>query len=57
MQKTDEVVARAFALVAQSKALRERHDKERKEIYGRIEIANLRKPHVPKGIQLPLNLQ
>lgn len=57
MQRTDEVVARALAAVAASKALRERHDRERKAVYGRIELAALRKPSVPKGVQLRLNLQ
>jgi uncharacterized protein YdaU (DUF1376 family) len=57
MQRTDEVVARALAAVAASKALRERHDRERKAVYGRIELATLRKPSVPKGVQLRLNLQ
>lgn len=56
MQRTDEVVARALAAVAASKALRERHDQQRREIYTRIELASLRTPNVPKGIQLPLNL-
>jgi hypothetical protein len=56
MQRTDEVVARALAAVAASKALRERNDQQRREIYSRIDLASLRTPNVPKGIQLPLNL-
>jgi hypothetical protein len=56
MQRTDEVITRALAAVAASKALRERHDQQRREIYGRIELASLRTPNVPKGIQLSLNL-
>jgi hypothetical protein len=57
MQKTEDVVARALAVVAASKALRERQDRQRREIYGRIEIAIMKKPTLPKGTQLPLNLQ
>ncbi len=56
MQRTDEVVARALAAVAASRALREKHDRERREIYGRIELASLRTPSIPKGVQLPLKL-
>jgi hypothetical protein len=56
MQRTDEVVARALAAVAASKALRERQEQQRREIYGRIELASLREPRIPKGIQLSLKL-
>lgn len=55
--KANEVASRALAAVAASKALRERQDRERREIYGRIELASLRKPNVPKGVQLRLDLQ
>jgi hypothetical protein len=57
MHRTDEVVARALAIVAASKAMRERHEQQRREIYGRIDLASLRTPYIPKGIQLPLKLQ
>jgi len=57
MHKTEDVVARALAGVAASKALRERQERQRREIYGRIELAILKKPNLPKGTQLPLNLQ
>ncbi|WJH38397.1 hypothetical protein N7E02_07100 (plasmid) [Aliirhizobium terrae] len=57
MNRADEVVARALALVAASRALREKQERQRKETYERVQIASLRKPNIPKGIQLPLNLQ
>ena len=57
MNRTDEVVARAMAVVAASRALRERQEKQRKEIYDRVQIAALRKPVIPKGVQLRLPLQ
>jgi hypothetical protein len=57
MHKTEEVVARALSVVAASKALRERQEQQRREIYGRIELASLKKPYIPKGVQLPLKLQ
>lgn len=57
MKRADEVAERALALVAASRALRERQDKERWEIYERIQISVMRKPNIPKGIQLRLNLQ
>lgn len=57
MKRADEVAERALALVAASRALRERQDKERREIYERIQISVMRKPNIPKGIQLRLNLQ
>ncbi|MDE1156968.1 MAG: hypothetical protein PW791_01605 [Neorhizobium sp.] len=57
MHKTEDVVARALAVVAASKALRERQDRQRREVYGRIELAIMKKPNLPKGTQLPLNLQ
>lgn len=57
MNRTAEVVARALALVAASRALREKQERQRKETYERVQIASLRKPNIPTGIQLPLNLQ
>ncbi len=57
MKRAEEVAERALALVAASRALRERHDKERKEVYERVQIASMPRPTIPKGIQLRLNLQ
>ncbi|AYD00849.1 hypothetical protein [Neorhizobium sp. NCHU2750] len=57
MKRADEVAERALALVAASRALRERQDRQRREIYERVQIATLRRPNIPKGIQLRLNLQ
>ena len=57
MHRTDEVVARALSVVAASRTLRERQEQQRREIYGRIELATLKTPYIPKGIQLPLKLQ
>ena len=57
MTRTDEVVERAMALVAASRALRERQEQHRKQVYEKVQIAALRKPNIPKGIQLRLNLQ
>lgn len=57
MNRTDEIVERALALVAASRAQRERHDQQRREVYERVQIAALRKPNIPKGVQLRLNLQ
>jgi hypothetical protein len=57
MNRTDEVVSRALAVVAASRALREKQEKQRREVYERVQIASLKRPTVPKGIQLRLNLQ
>ncbi len=57
MSRTDEVVSRALAVVAASRALREKHEKHRREVYKRVQIASLKRPSIPKGIQLRLNLQ
>jgi hypothetical protein len=57
MKRANEVAERALALVAASRALRERQDRQRREIYERVKITALRKPNIPKGIQLRLNLQ
>jgi hypothetical protein len=56
MNRTDEVVARALAVVAASRALREKQERQRKEVYERVQIASLRKPYIPKGMQMPLDL-
>jgi hypothetical protein len=57
MNRADEVAERALALVAASRALRERQEQQRREVYERVQIAALRKPTLPKGMQLRLNLQ
>ena len=57
MTRADEVVERAMALVAASRALRERQEQQRKQVYEKVQIAALRKPNIPKGVQLRLNLQ
>jgi hypothetical protein len=57
MNRTDEVVERAMAVVAASKARRERQEQQRKQVYERVQIESLRKPNIPKGIQLRLSLQ
>lgn len=57
MDRTQLVVERAMAVVAASRARRERQDRERKEAFERIQIAMLKRPtRIPKGIQLPLDL-
>lgn len=57
MNRADEVVERALAAVAASRARRERYDRERADAYSRIQVAMLKKPtYIPKGIQLPLDL-
>jgi hypothetical protein len=56
MSRTDEVVARALAVVAASRALREKQERQRKEVYERVQIASLRKPYIPRGMQMPLDL-
>ncbi|MBU1314639.1 MULTISPECIES: hypothetical protein [Pseudorhizobium] len=56
MNRTEDVVERALAAVAASKARRERHERERKAAYSRIQVAMLKKPVIPKGMQIPLEL-
>lgn len=57
MNRAEDVVERALAAVAASKARRERYERERKEAFSRIEIAILKKPtYIPKGVQMPLDL-
>jgi hypothetical protein len=55
-QRTDSV-ERTLAMIQASRALRERQAERRRETFSRIELANLRKPNIPKGVQLRLNLQ
>jgi hypothetical protein len=57
MNRADEVVNRAMNIVTASRALRERQAQQRKQIYEKIQVESLRKPSIPKGIQLRLNLQ
>lgn len=57
MDRTEEVIERAMAAVAASRARRERQELERKQVFERIQIAMLKRPTLPKGIQMPLNLQ
>ena len=57
MRRTDEVVERALAVVAASRALRERQEQQRKQVYEKVQISTLRRPNIPKGMQLRLNLQ
>lgn len=57
MSRTEQVIERAMAAVAAARAAREADEKRRRETFQRVQIANLRKPTVPKGIQLPLDLR
>lgn len=56
MNRTEDVVERALAAVAASKACRERHERQREAAYSRIQIAMLKKPVIPKGMQILLEL-
>ena len=56
MTRTEQVIERAMAAVAAARAAREADEKRRRETFQRVQIANLRRPTVPKGIQLPLDL-
>ena len=57
MDRADEVVERALAAVAASKARRERYEYERKSAFQRIELAMLKKPtNIPRGVQMRLDL-
>ena len=57
MDKQNEAVERALRMVEASRALRERQAERRRETFGRIELASLRKPSLPKGFQMRLDLQ
>jgi hypothetical protein len=57
MNRADEIIAKAMSVVAASRALREKQERQRKEVYERVQIASLRKPTIPKGIQLRLDIQ
>jgi len=57
MNRTEEVVERALAAVAASKARRERYERERKSTFQRIQLAMLKKPtNIPRGVQMLLDL-
>ncbi|EUC00718.1 hypothetical protein PMI07_004004 [Rhizobium sp. CF080] len=56
MSRTEQVIERAMAAVAASRALREAEAQRRQETFQKIQIANQRRPNIPKGIQLPLDL-
>jgi hypothetical protein len=56
MSRTEQVIERAMAAVAASRALREAEAQRRRETFQKIQIANQRRPNIPKGIQLPLDL-
>ncbi len=57
MNRTEEVIERAMAAVAASRARRERQERERRQVFERIQVAMLKRPTLPKGVQIPLNLQ
>ena len=57
MNRTEDVIERAMAAVAASRTRRERQERERKQAFERIQVAMLKRPTLPKGIQIPLNLQ
>ncbi|KEQ05941.1 MULTISPECIES: hypothetical protein [Pseudorhizobium] len=56
MNRTEEVIERAMAAVAASRARRERQERERKQAFERIQIAMLKRPTLPKGIQVQMRL-
>ncbi|MGK6314488.1 hypothetical protein [Neorhizobium sp. DT-125] len=56
MTRAEQVIERAMTAVAASRAIREAEAKRRRETFQKIQIANQRRPNVPKGIQLPLDL-
>lgn len=56
MTRTEQVIERAMATVAAAREAREAEKRRRQETFRKIELANMRRPNVPKGIQLPLDL-
>ncbi|MDM9626288.1 hypothetical protein QTL95_10295 [Rhizobium sp. S152] len=54
MTRTEEVVAKALAVVAASRAEREKDEERRKRVFGRIEMS--RPLPVLKGQQMKLDL-
>jgi hypothetical protein len=55
MTRAEQVIERAMAAVAASRAIREAEAERRRETFQKIQIANQRRPNIPKGIQLPLD--
>ncbi len=55
MTRAEQVIERAMAAVAASRAIREAEAERRRETFQKIQIANQRRPNLPKGIQLPLD--
>lgn len=55
MTRAEQVIERAMAAVAASRAIREAEAARRRETFQKIQIANQRRPNLPKGIQLPLD--
>ena len=55
MDRAEEVIERAMAAVAASRARRERQERERKQVFERIQVAMLKRPTLPKGVQMPLS--
>lgn len=56
MTRAEQVIERAMTAVAAARAVREAEAKRRRETFQKIQIANQRRPNIPKGIQLPLDL-
>lgn len=57
MQGTDHVISQTMELVAQSRAQRERYERERKAVYSRIQIGKDLQDYLNKpGQQLLLKL-
>lgn len=57
MTRAEQVIERAMATVAASRALREAEAERRRATFQKIEVASRRRPvNIPKGIQLPLDL-
>ena len=56
MDRSQEVIDRALAVVAASRARRERQDRQRMEVFSRIQVASAKKPRLPKGFQMSFDL-
>lgn len=56
MTRAEQVIERAMATVAASRAAREAEAARRREIFEKIQVASQRKPNIPKGIQLSFDL-
>lgn len=59
MSRAELVVERTMAVLAQSRALRERSEQQRRETFSRIQIASAKKPYAltKPGRQLSLQLE